>query len=35
MAGLESRGVSADDAALAALPLVLEVDDEVIAEYGI
>jgi hypothetical protein len=33
MAGLESRGVDADDAALAALPLVLEFDDEVLALY--
>jgi hypothetical protein len=35
MAGLERRGVSADGAALAALPLVLECDDEVIAQYAI
>jgi hypothetical protein len=33
-ARLASRGVSADDAALAALPLVLEFDDEVLALYG-
>ncbi len=34
MARLESRRVSADDAALAALLLVLEFDDEVVALYG-
>ena len=34
MADLESMGVNADDAALAALPLVLEFDDEVLAVYG-
>jgi hypothetical protein len=31
---LKSKGVSADDAALAALPLVLEFDDEVVAQSG-
>jgi hypothetical protein len=35
MAGLERRGVSADGAALAALPLALECDEEVIAQYAI
>ena len=35
MAALESRGLGADDYALAALPLVLEFDDEVAARYGI
>ena len=34
MADLASRGVQADDAALAALPLVLEFDDEVAALYA-
>jgi hypothetical protein len=34
MARLESRGVSGDDDALAALPLVLEFDDKVVALYG-
>lgn len=35
IAGLRSRGVSADESALATLPLVLEFDDEVAALYGI
>jgi hypothetical protein len=35
IAGLERRGLSVDDSALAALPLVLEFDDEVTALYGI
>jgi hypothetical protein len=34
ISGLKSKGVSADDAALAALPLVLEFDDEVVAQSG-
>jgi hypothetical protein len=34
MARLESGGVSADDAAIAALPLVLEFDDGVVALHG-
>jgi hypothetical protein len=34
MAGLQGRGVSADDAALGALPLVLEFDDGLAALYG-
>jgi hypothetical protein len=34
MAALKSRGVDADDPAIATLPLILEFTDEVLALYG-
>jgi hypothetical protein len=34
MAALKTRGVHADDPAIAALPLILEFSDEVLALYG-